>query len=148
MADEILVAVDGSPHSYRVVETAVELAKRSGAKILLAHVVQKLDTPEEFAQFVKAERVDADPDLYYRRLVGETILEKLGAKVYSARLEMEKILEFGDPSDKILEIADARNPSLIVLGIVGLRGLRRVAALGSVARRVIENAKVPVVVVP
>jgi nucleotide-binding universal stress UspA family protein len=35
-----------------------------------------------------------------------------------------------------------------VVGVVGLRGIRRVMALGSVARRVIENAKTPVVVVP
>lgn len=148
MVSSILVAVDGSPHSHKVADVAIELAKKTGAKILLTHVVHRLEAPEEFAQYVKTERVDADPDFYYRRLVGETILEKIGAKVVSAGVDLERILEFGDPADKILEVAEIRKPSYIVVGIVGLRGLRRVAALGSVARRVIENAKVPVVSVP
>jgi nucleotide-binding universal stress UspA family protein len=148
MADGVLVAVDGSPHSHKVVEAGVKLAKGLGAKILLVHVVHKLEAPEEFAQYVKAERLNVDPDFYYRRLVGEAILDKLAGEVADAGVGVEKILEFGDPADKILEVADARKPAYIVVGIIGLRGLRKVAALGSVARRVIENSKVPVITVP
>ncbi len=148
MVDGILVAVDGSPHSHKVLETGVKLAKSLGAKIFLVHVVHKLETPEEFNQYVKTERLDVDPEFYYRRLVGETILEKLGAKVLQEGVQLEKVLEFGDPADKILEVAEAKKPAYIVVGIVGLRGLRKVAALGSVARRVIENSKAPVITVP
>jgi nucleotide-binding universal stress UspA family protein len=80
--------------------------------------------------------------------VGEEILEKLGAKIVSEDVEVEKLLEFGDPAERILEVSENLNPEFIVLGIIGLRGVRRIVALGSVARRVIENAKHPVVVVP
>ena len=148
MADEILVAVDGSPHSHKVLDCSIKLAKGLGGKILLVHVVHKLEAPEEFAQYVKAERLDVDPDFYYRRLVGEKILDKLAGEVADAGVEVEKILEFGDPPDKILEVAEARKPAYIVVGIIGLRGLRKVAAMGSVARRVIENSKGPVIAVP
>ena len=143
-----MVAVDGSSHSHKVLDSAIKLAKRFNAKIFLMHVVQKIEAPEEFAQYVKTERIDTDPDFYYRRLVGEMILEKLGGKVFSEGLEMEKLLEFGDPAERILEVSENLKPEFIVLGIIGLRGVRRVAALGSVARRVIENSRFPVVAVP
>jgi len=142
------VAVDGSEHSHRVLDSAIKLAKRFKAKVFLIHVVSRIEVPEEFARYVKTERIDVDPEFYYRKLVGEAILEKLGAKIVAEGLEVEKLLDFGDPADKILEAAEKIQPDFIVLGIVGMRGIRRVMAIGSVARRVVENAKVPVVVVP
>jgi nucleotide-binding universal stress UspA family protein len=148
MAGEILAAVDGSQHSYRVIEEVAKLAKSTGSKVLLLYVVEKLEAPPEFAQYVKIERIEADPDLYYRERVGKVVLEKLGNVLKEKGVEHEPLLEFGNPADRIQETADARKPSYIVVGVVGLRGIRRVMALGSVARRVIENAKTPVVVVP
>ncbi len=52
MAGEILAAVDGSQHSYRVIEEAAKLAKSTGSKVLLLYVVEKLEAPPEFAQNV------------------------------------------------------------------------------------------------
>jgi nucleotide-binding universal stress UspA family protein len=45
-----LAAVDGSQHSYRVLEEAAKLAKSTGSKVLLLYVVEKLEAPPKFAQ--------------------------------------------------------------------------------------------------
>jgi len=148
MSGHILAAVDGSQHSYRVLEEAAKLAKLTGSKVLLLYVVEKIEAPPEFAQYVKIERIETDPDLYYRERVGKAVLEKMGKILNEKGVEYESLLEFGNPADKILETADARKPDYVVVGMVGLRGIRRVMALGSVARRVIENSKTPVLTVP
>ena len=52
-----------------------------------------------------------------------------------------------DPADKIIEFANGENMDLIIMGNVGLRGISRIKALGSVSRRVSEMASCPVLLV-
>jgi nucleotide-binding universal stress UspA family protein len=53
----------------------------------------------------------------------------------------------GDPANKIIEFANSENIDLIIIGNVGLRGISRIKALGSVSRRVSEMASCPVLLV-
>jgi nucleotide-binding universal stress UspA family protein len=53
----------------------------------------------------------------------------------------------GSAHEAILRVADERDVSLIVMGTHGRSALAR-AILGSVADRVVRQAKVPVVLVP
>jgi nucleotide-binding universal stress UspA family protein len=53
----------------------------------------------------------------------------------------------GDPADKIIEFANGENMDLIIMGNVGLRGISRIKALGSVSRRVSEMASCPILLV-
>jgi len=146
--EEILVAIDGSEHSSKVVEEAIKLAKETKAKIALMHVVPRVTPPEEFVQYVKAEHVDADPVAHYWERIGEEILTRYGRRIASAGIEHEEVLKVGDASDRILDVVKARKPSYVVIGIVGLRGVRKVLAIGSVARRVMESSPHPVLAVP
>jgi nucleotide-binding universal stress UspA family protein len=60
--NEILVAVDGSKHSFKVVNTACDLAKSLSAGILLVYVMH---LPEEEPEGVEEfERVEQYPDAY------------------------------------------------------------------------------------
>jgi len=145
---EILVAIDGSEHSGKVVEEAVKLAKETHAKILLMHVVPRVIPPEEFFSYVEKERVDVDPVNKYWEHIGEEILDRFGRQIAPSGVQHEEILKLGDASGRILDVVKARKPTYVVVGLVGLHGLKRVAALGSVARRVIDNSPCPVLVVP
>ncbi len=58
------------------------------------------------------------------------------------------VIEVGDAKEKILTIERLMGVELIVLGFVGLNGVRKVRALGSLSRALIEQSKVPVLVVP
>lgn len=53
----------------------------------------------------------------------------------------------GDSADKIVEFAIGENVDLIIMGNVGLRGISRMKAVGSVSRRVSEMASCPVILV-
>ena len=145
---EILVAIDGSEHSGKVVDEAVKLAKETHAKILLMHVVPRVIPPEEFFSYVEKERVDVDPVNKYWEHIGEEILDRFGRQIAPSGVQHEEILKLGDASGRILDVVKARKPTYVVVGLVGLHGLKRVAALGSVARRVIDNSPCPVLVVP
>jgi nucleotide-binding universal stress UspA family protein len=53
----------------------------------------------------------------------------------------------GNPAEKVIEFANNKKVDLIVIGNVGLSGLSRVKALGSVSRNVSERASCPVLIV-
>ena len=61
-------------------------------------------------------------------------------------LEAESVLVKGLPRNRILEVAEQKQASMIVMGSKGETGLKRLA-LGSVAERVVQLAAVPVTVV-
>ena len=146
--EEILVAIDGSKHSDVIVDHACDLAKKLPAKILLMHVVKKEGggSPEEFSEYARAEH---DPDAFarYFQSIGEGIIEKFGARIRQRGMECETLLETGNPAERIVEEAAHRKSSAIVVGLRGLHGIDKIRTLGSVSRRVLENAHCTVVVV-
>jgi nucleotide-binding universal stress UspA family protein len=140
----MLVAVDGSRYSKKVVERSCKLAKELSAKIILVYVSKSPDVVEDYIEFGgdiptgNSERIAA---------IAEAVTSKLGEYVRNEKIPYEILLESGNPAQKILEIASDRKVSIIVVGLKGLHGVDRVRSLGSVARRVIENSDCPVLVV-
>lgn len=61
---EVVVAIDGSEHSYPVVDAAVKLARQTGSRIVLVHVIPRLSVPEEFMEFVKTEKIREPPRVH------------------------------------------------------------------------------------
>jgi nucleotide-binding universal stress UspA family protein len=60
-------------------------------------------------------------------------------------LESDSLTLEGDPATRILELSEAREPAIIVMGSHGRTGLKR-WAFGSVADKVLQAAKTPVLV--
>ncbi len=145
--EQVLVAVDGSKHSEKVVDYACNLAKQLSAGIVLFSVVKLPSEPEWMQKFSEVENY---PDAYaeYLREFMEKSAEKLSKKIQESGIQSRAITGSGNPAQAILETAKLENVSLIIVGLTGLHGLGRVRSLGSVARRVIENSTFPVIVVP
>jgi len=143
--DTLLVAVDGSKHSIKVVDYAVQLAKSLSARILLINVMPDSRVPEGYAGFADQERLD--PASYYEQ-VSQRVLEDLGSRVRKTGVQCEKVTGVGNPVQFILDAAKSEEASLIVLGVFGLHRLSRIRGLGSTSRRIVENSTVPVVLVP
>jgi nucleotide-binding universal stress UspA family protein len=141
----IVVAVDGSKHSEKIVDYAVTIAKAMSAKIVLIHVMPEVPIPEEYVKFADNERVN--PQTYYGE-VSEKILEDMGDRIAKENVKFEGVHGVGNPTKFILDTAQSRKADLIVVGVHGLHRLARVRTLGSVARRVVENSPIPVVTVP
>jgi nucleotide-binding universal stress UspA family protein len=75
------------------------------------------------------------------------MLEKEKQKYERHNIKIDTVSLNGYPSDKIIEFANNQKVDLIVIGSVGLRGLSKIKALGSVSRSVSERAICPVLIV-
>jgi nucleotide-binding universal stress UspA family protein len=161
-ASEILVAIDGSKHSEKVVDFAADAAKSMSAKIVLVYVVPNLNVPPDYGgterhypyllppgatkEVSPEEAVELPGDFF--KEVSEKVFEAMGKIIHRKDVEYEGVYGFDNPTSFILSTAKSRKVSMIVVGVHGLHAVGRIRALGSVARRVIENADVPVMVVP
>lgn len=75
------------------------------------------------------------------------MLEKVKLKCKTAGISAETRSVVGYPSEVIIKHAEKDNVDIVVMGTVGLRGISRIRALGSVARRVSEEARCPVLLI-
>lgn len=144
---EILVAVDGSARSNRIVEFSCELARQMSSSILLLYVGKTEPEPEGVRDFARAEHL-RDAYATYLQDVGNSVTSKLREEIEKQHVPFRALVEFGDPAKTILALADSSQAKMIVVGLTGLHNIGLLRSLGSVARRVVENAKCPVVVVP
>jgi nucleotide-binding universal stress UspA family protein len=144
----ILVAVDGSAHSKKVVDFSSDVAKKLSASVTLVYVVKNL--PEESPEIVEYERAENFPDAYaeYLRGIGNSVVGKIAKQFEERGVACRPLVEYGNPAERILEVALAGKSEMIIVGLRGLHGAGRLRSLGSVARRIIENAPCPVIVVP
>lgn len=154
MFEKVLVALDGSEHSEKALETAIQIAKKFRAKLTLIHVysvtVPAVVAPEpttltpagvpvvtsaEVAKMVEAAR-----------MVGKRVLADGEQKAKSANVRVETVLKEGNTVQEIVALAKEVEFDLIV---IGARGISRIEELlmGSVSEGVIKNAHCPVLVV-
>jgi nucleotide-binding universal stress UspA family protein len=143
--ERILAAIDGSDHSEKVVDGAAGLARSIGAKVVLLYVVPQLEVPKSYEQYAKGE--GANPYAYPTE-VGDQVLRKFGKELDAKKVDHEDVCVVGRAASKIVETASSRHAGMIVIGLHGLTGAGRMISLGGVARRVVEDSKVPVVVIP
>ena len=145
MYTNILVPVDGSPTSDRGLEEAVKLAKLTGARLRLVHVV---DDPIYATGVDNVGAMTADLIALVRGS-GERILSTCQARVEASGVPVETAL-FDSFTGRVcdLVVAEAVNwhADLIVLGTHGRRGIGRVF-MGSDAEQIVRLAPVPVLLV-
>jgi nucleotide-binding universal stress UspA family protein len=142
MFTRILIPLDGSPLAEQALDTAADVAQRSGATLLLAHA----DTPENYVYVegmpVVDERGDPIPGSHereYLRRAGE----RLG-KDWRIPVETRVLHEPGASSAEMLAqcIVDS-GVDLVVMTTHGRGGLERMW-LGSVADQLIRMTSAPV----
>lgn len=143
----ILVPVDFSPYSEAALVFAADLAECVNKPLLVLHVVHDPgEMPGYYNRAVKPKQLQRIED------AAAEMLEEFVAKV-SKRLPGSETLKRiksmhvkGLPRNRILEVAEKKNASMIVMGSKGETGLKHLF-LGSVAERVVQFASVPVTVV-
>ena len=139
----ILHAADFSPASRKALTTAVELARATGAPLLLVHVLPAWPFGRDRALAVRTyDEISRALRARARRQL-DALLANAKARGVSAS---GTVVEFGAPAVQIARIARARHADLIVMGTRGRTGLTR-ALLGSVAARVVATAPCPVLTV-
>ena len=147
MFEKILVATDGSKHSVRAAEKAIEMARLYGSTITALYVV---DVGKEYAPLGDLiSNVANDLIAGIRQNLQEQGVDATEKVVLMAEKEgisaTRKITE-GYPADDIIRIAKEEDMSLIVMGGIGATGFERFL-LGSVADKVVRSSNIPVLVV-
>ncbi len=120
---KILVPVDGSDNACKAVDQAIDLAQRTKASLEFVYVSSHIN-----------EHIPSD-------IVFDRIWEKLPANIPAV-----KHVETGSRPKAILKVAGETNANLIIMGSRGL-GIFKGALIGSVSQKVIEDSKIPVMVV-
>lgn len=143
--ERILVPVDGSITAAAGMAAAIALAKGTGAKLMLLHVV------DEYPAFATPGLGTAiGPLIESLRECGKrTLAEALSvAKAAGATPESLLVENFGGRvADAIAEQAEGWKADLVVMGTHGRRGVNR-ALMGSDAELVVRNSPIPVLLVP
>ncbi len=151
MINRILVATDASAASNRALEMAVQFAGQHNAELLIVNVIRDMQIPFDIKEIPELEfnKFEAFNDAREEvmRKIAESVLrtakekaEKAGAK------KVQTAIGTGDPATSILDFAKRRKVDMIVVGTRG-QGKLKSAVLGSVSRKIINNAETSCLVV-
>lgn len=139
MYKKILVPVDGSQDSYCALKEGELLAKAFDSKLIILTVLTDTNVIEHYpGNFLSTDFKKAQEQR------GQKILDKALATI-DYKDDVETCVRIGRASEEILKCSEEKNVDLIVIGSRGLGGFSR-TLLGSVSDKVLNAAKVPVLV--
>ncbi|MDZ8086199.1 MAG: universal stress protein [Nostoc sp. DedQUE12b] len=138
MLNSVLVALDGSDISERVIQALDNLVFSKDAKVILCHVFL---TPESEMELPADRPQPESPTLSYFHIEKQL-------QLYQEKLSVKSELELvtGDPAEEIIRFANIYKTDLIIIGSRGLMGMKRIVQ-GSVSSQVVEEANCSVLVV-
>lgn len=123
----ILVAIDFSNQTPRLLETAKELARFAACPLTLIHVLE--DSGEE------------------SRLSNQRRLEEMAESIEQEGLQASAVVQTGPIVTRILEEIQKRDIDHIVMGTHGHGALMEVL-LGSVSKGLVQNSALPITLLP
>ena len=109
-----LFATDFGDASLHALPLAISLAHRAHAKLIFVHVVPAARTPEGSGWYSTSDLLLMRENA---RMACLRRLEHLLPNDEQAPLKTESIVQFGVPSEKILQVALNRRADLIILGL-------------------------------
>jgi len=141
MFKKILVAYDGSDHAMRALDVAIDLAKKYEAKL---DIVEVVDTAALLGMGVAPIPGEVIQQVYSK---ANNDINQAKSRAQSQGVkDVEGVVLEGDPATAILEYAGKNGVDLIVTGSRGLSTFKRLI-LGSVSTKLVQEAKVPVLVI-
>jgi nucleotide-binding universal stress UspA family protein len=148
---KILVALDRSSQGEIVFQSALELAQKYSAELMLFYCLP-IESPSmtSYANLYGEELIDVSQAIH-EHLEKESQEVRQSLDEYSQKAAQKGVLaewdcKVGDAGHWICEVAGTWNADLIVIGRRGLRGLAEMF-LGSVSNYVIHHARCSVLVV-
>jgi nucleotide-binding universal stress UspA family protein len=134
MYHRILVAVEHSPADKTIIEHVSELARLTGAELLLVHVADGWAARNfDNLKLRESEEMKEDRD-YLARLQAD-----LTARGLTVSVELAK----GDPANELVKVAQTRGVDLLAMSTHGHRFVKDVI-LGATVDKVRHLVKIPV----
>jgi nucleotide-binding universal stress UspA family protein len=134
MYQRILVAVENSAADRTILAHVTELARLTGAELLLVHVADGW-VARNFDRLNLRESDEMKSDRAY--------LDRMKSELAAQGLPVHTHLAMGDPSDEIIRVAEEQHADLIAMSTHGHRFLSDLIH-GTTADRVRHLVKVPV----
>jgi nucleotide-binding universal stress UspA family protein len=134
MYRRILVAVENSGADRTIINHVSELARLTGAELLLVHVADGW-AARNFDQLKLRESEEMKADRSY--------LEQLRVDLVGRGLTVETRLAMGDPATELIKVSQEGGVDLIAMSTHGHHFVKDVL-LGATADRVRHEVKVPV----
>ena len=150
MLTRILVPYDGSKYSIKALTSAMELSHNLDSEIFLFSVVYvDYISPTGILGLIRTKSEKEAVKKWTESVRDNT--EKM-LKLAVKRCEQKGVsasynITQGNVTNKILSFAKRKRVTLIVIGSHGLHGIGKLKTLGSISRRVSEQAKCPVLLV-
>jgi nucleotide-binding universal stress UspA family protein len=141
MFKKILLPLDGSAMSERALTPAEEMAKGSGAEILLLKVV-----PSPLRKVPEAGQAEESKVFAESVTRSKEYLERISTRLKAISVKSRILVPSGEPYAEILAAAHKEDVDCIVMSTHGGTALVR-ALLGSTAEKVVYTTKRPVMLV-
>ena len=150
----ILVPIDFSDYSVNACRYAIGLAEKLNAEIKLMHVyynpvVNSMPLTDTYYYQVNMDEIIREIELRAKNNM-EAFYRDLKEKIEKDDIQGIKLdyaLVRGIVSEEIIETSKEYNPDVIIIGTRG-QGERENDLIGSVTAKIIEDTKVPVLVIP
>jgi nucleotide-binding universal stress UspA family protein len=137
MYSNILVAIEHSDADRTVIDHVQQLARLTGASLLLVHVADGW-AARHYDELALRESEEMKEDRAYL----EKIQHELTARGFATR----SLLAMGDPATQLVRVAQEQHVDLIAMSTHGHRFLNDLLR-GSTADRVRHNVAVPVLMI-
>lgn len=153
MSHVILLPHDGYEMSDKALKYTIEISKGLNMSIKLIRVVEETLDVSTMGHWdnIKRAKVKRDVEKLRAQIRQKEYkkLEKLVSLSNSSGVEASSLVLEGDAAEKITSVINKERPYLVVVGSRRLpaRGLSKLKTLGSVARKITEESKCPVLVV-
>ncbi len=154
MFAKILVAIDSSTIGKTVFNKALDLAKATGASMMLLHVLSYEDgmpnLPTSFGREYYAGLSSKALEIYKQQCKdfesqGLKLLQSLANQAIAAGISAEFTQNHGSPGQTICDLAQNLQSDLIVMGRRGRSGINELI-MGSVSNYVLHHASCSVLV--
>ncbi len=136
MIKKILVGVDFSEHSERIIKYAVQLASKLNAEITLIHSYTLPLVNFETGYIPPIEDIQKEAETEMRALLNKY-----------ADYKFNTIIKMGFAAETLLDVAKEQNFDLIIVGIVG-SGFVKEKIIGSTAYQLTQQTNTPVLILP
>lgn len=141
MYNKILLPTDGSKYAYEAAKHAIWAANSSKADIIVLNVVELPKRPELNSE-------DIESKLNILREEGKIALDEVSQLLDKSWGEINAsfIIKEGSPARIILQTIKDNNIDLVVMGTSGKSDLDKLL-MGSVAEKIVQNAKCAVTII-
>jgi len=144
MSAVLMVGIDCSECGDRAIEYAIDHAKRSGAKLFVAHIIEwspfSFSTVEE--NFQRHKRREEELKRAHSEVI-DPVVNRLKAD----GINVEGLVRHGNVAETLHQLAVENDVTNIILGRQGTSKLKA-HVFGSVGSHLVQMADCPVTVVP